>query len=83
MEIDSLKEQLGCIKNEMTHLWGTVFLLAGGSFTIIFNHRTLESFICGGFGILAAMIFGRAYIIRRVETLKIVKKIKDIKDVNN
>lgn len=64
----------------MTHLWGTGFLLAGGSFTVIFNNRTVESFIWGGIGILIALIFGHAYFIRRTETLKIVKKIKEIKN---
>lgn len=79
MEIDSLKEQLGCIKNEMTHLWGSAFLLAGGAFSLMFYNRSFEGYLWGGIGVIIALILGHAYVIRRVETLRIVNKIKEIK----
>ena len=33
-------EKLNSIRNEMTHLWTSFFIVGGGSFTLLFNKPT-------------------------------------------
>ncbi len=80
MEIDSLREQLGCIKNEMTHLWGTAFLFGGTSLMLLLRGVSDMERIIAIPGIIIALALFNAYFIRRDETLRIVNKIKEIKD---
>lgn len=79
MEKDFLKEQLNCLGNEMTHLWGTTFLLGGGAISIIFNSRSLKGYILGIIGVVFAVILAHTYLIRRNETLRIVNMLKEKK----
>ncbi len=79
MEKDELKGRLSCVKNEMTHLWGSTFLVAGGGFSLIYNSNSLKGFICGIIGVCVAVVFFRAYMIRRDETVKIVEQLRRIK----
>ena len=35
---DVIKERLNSIRNEMTHIWGTVFVIGGGSIALLMEH---------------------------------------------
>lgn len=72
-----VSEKLNCIRNEMTHLWGSVFLILGGSISIIFHNRNFEGYLIGAIGIAIALILAYAYFIRREETLRIINKIDE------
>ncbi len=61
-----LTEKLNCIRNEMTHLWGSVFILGGGSISLFFKH-TIEGYITGTIGVIFAIILAYSYFIRREE----------------
>lgn len=74
-----INEKLNCIRNEMTHLWGSVFIIGGGSFSLILNGSTSKEFLAGAIGTIIAVIFAYAYFIRREETLRIVNNIGDKK----
>ncbi len=78
-EEKQLSEKLNCIRNEMTHLWGSVFIIGGGSFSLILNGSTFKEFLAGAIGTIIAMIFAYAYFIRREETLRIVNNTGDKK----
>jgi len=72
-----ISEKLNCIRNEMTHLWGSVFLILGGSVSMVFYNRSLLAYMIGGFGVFIAAMLAYAYFIRRDETLRIINKIED------
>lgn len=72
-----ISEKLNCIRNEMTHLWGSVFLILGGSISIIFHNRNSEGYSIGAIGIVIALVLAYAYFIRREETLRIINKIDE------
>jgi len=58
MEQEYLKEKANCLRNEMNHLWGAIFITAGGAvgFTII-EHRTILITIYIILGIFLSIIF--------------------------
>lgn len=72
-------EKLNCIRNEMTHLWGSIFVLGGGAIALFLNGKTLTEYILASVGILCSIMMANAYFIRRTEVLKIVNKLKEKK----
>lgn len=60
----------------MTHLWGSVFLIGGGSISITLQCPGLKGQIFGAAGIFLALILAYAYFIRREETIRIVNEIE-------
>lgn len=74
-----LQEKLNCLRNEMTHLWGSVFVVSGGSIATILNKPNF--FQCGLaiFGFILALCFLNAYFIRRTEILHVLEKLKEEK----
>ena len=38
-------EKLNSIRNEMTHLWGSVFVTAGGGYSVVFE-QSIPSELC-------------------------------------
>ncbi len=75
-ELQQKIEQLNCIRNEMTHLWGSVFLLGGGSISLMLQYPSFKGYLLAAAGIITALILTYAYFIRREETIKIVNKLK-------
>ena len=69
-------EKLNCMRNEMTHLWGSVFLIAGGSVSALFTFST-RGYVIGAVGIILALALLNAYFIRREETLRIVNSMEE------
>lgn len=66
-------EKLNCIRNEMTHLWGSVFILGGGSISLVLNSDSFKEYFVSIIGAFTAIIFIRAYFMKRDETLRIIK----------
>ena len=69
-------EKLNSIRNEMTHLWTSFFIVGGGSFTLLFNKPTFGVAGLAFIGLLFACIFFNAYIVRRTELLKLLNKLE-------
>lgn len=70
-------EKLNSIRNEMTHLWGSVFVTAGGTIALILEHNKSALtylFIIAGF--LFTLLMVNAYFIRRNEVVKILKDLE-------
>ncbi|MCX4275419.1 MAG: hypothetical protein OSJ27_06520 [Candidatus Gastranaerophilales bacterium] len=73
-EEKQLSEKLNCIRNEMTHLWGSVFIIGGGSVSLFLHGTSLKDSLAAIIGAILTIILAYAYFIRREETLRIVKK---------
>lgn len=71
------KERLNSIRNEMTHLWGGIFAVAGGSIALFLSEPMFIKYAIGLIGILVAMIMSNAYLIRRNEIIRIIKKMEE------
>ena len=69
-------EKLNSIRNEMTHLWGSVFVTAGGSIALFLNSPCLVNYVLGVAGIIIFIIMANAYFIRRNEVVKILKDLQ-------
>ena len=70
-------EKLNCIRNEMTHLWGTACATLGGSVLLFVSPNANSSYyLIGSIGIVIAIIMANSYFIRRNEILKILKKME-------
>ena len=71
-------EKLNCIRNEMTHLWGSIFITAGGTIALILEsnkNQLVYLFIFAGF--LFTLLLINAYFIRRTEVVKILKGLEE------
>ena len=71
-------ETLNCIRNEMTHLWGSIFITAGGTIALILESNKnplVYLFIFAGF--LFTLLLINAYFIRRTEVVKILKGLEE------
>ncbi len=71
-------EKLNCIRNEMTHLWGSIFITAGGTIALILEsnkNSLVYLFIFAGF--LFTLLLINAYFIRRTEVVKILKGLEE------
>ncbi len=69
-------EKLNSIRNEMTHLWGSVFVTAGGAIALFLNSPSLVNYVLGVAGIIISIIMANAYFIRRNEVVKILKDLQ-------
>ena len=72
-----LSEKIGIIKNEMSHIWGGIFITGGGSITIATTGYTSVKIVLIILGLLMATIFINAYFIRQIELFKILKQLKN------
>ncbi len=75
---DAIKERLNSIRNEMTHIWGTVFVIGGGSLALLKEHSIL-SLIVGIIGLLAAGLFFNTYFLRRNEVFNLLQQLEELK----
>jgi hypothetical protein len=74
-----LSEKIGAIKNEMSHIWGAIFVTGGGAITIAvtnFNILTLFLFIVG---VVLSVMFLNAYFIRKQELIFNLDRLKEEK----
>lgn len=71
-------EKLNCIKNEMTHLWGSACATAGGAVVLFLsNEANIFYYIIATAGILISIIMANAYFIRRNEIVKILRQLEE------
>lgn len=70
-------EKLNSIRNEMTHIWGSIFIVGGGSIALLLNSSNLFGYMLAIVGSLLTIILSQAYFIRRNEVVKIVKGLED------
>ena len=75
---DAIKERLNSIRNEMTHIWGTVFVIGGGSLALLKEHSIL-CLIVGIIGLLAAGLFFNTYFLRRNEVFNLLQQLEELK----
>ena len=71
----SIQEKLNSIRNEMTHLWGSIFIVGGGSMALLLNNSGVKDYIIGMLGIFLTIIFINAYFVRRYEVVKIINNL--------
>lgn len=76
-EKEYLTEKLNSIRNEMSHIWGGIFVIGGGTFTLgLTTSYKDEKIILVLLGIFMTILFINAYMIRRDEIKDILKEIK-------
>ncbi len=72
-------EKLNSIRNEMTHLWTSFFVVGGGAVALFINNKSWICYCLGTLGLLFAILFFNAYFQRRVELLKLLKDLEENK----
>lgn len=72
-----IAEKLNSIRNEMTHLWGSVFILGGGSIALFLDTFSLKNWLLGFIGIILAILLFNTYFLRRVELQKMIKNMEE------
>ena len=77
MNNNYLTEKANCLRNEMNHLWGAMFITGGGAigFAVI-ETKNLWIYCFMILGALMAIVFLNAYMTRRIELMQIVNEIK-------
>ena len=71
-------ERLNCIRNEMTHLWGSACATAGGAVVLFLSSEAnIFYYIMAIAGMLISIIMANAYFIRRNEVVKILKQLEE------
>lgn len=64
-EKEYLVEKLNSIRNEMSHLWGAIFVIGGGTFTFAVTEMTTLKTIFIALGIPLAILFINAYFFKK------------------
>lgn len=73
-------EKLNCIRNEMTHLWGTAYATLGGSALLFVSSNANSSYyLIGTLGVIIALVMANSNFVRRNEIMKILKKMENRK----
>lgn len=68
-------EKLNSIRNEMSHLWGGIFITGGGAITLATTGYGNIKIVFIILGILMSSLFINAYFIRRGELLNILNEL--------
>lgn len=71
------QELLNSIRNEMTHLWGSIFATSGGVIALLLGELNLLKIFFVLFGTLLSLVMINAYFIRRTEAMNILRNIKN------
>lgn len=66
-------EKLNSIRNEMTHLWGSIFIVGGGAIVFLMSGTHSYDYYMGALGLLVALLFAYAYFVRRNKVVRIIK----------
>lgn len=81
MDTSYLREKANCLRNEMNHIWGAIFIMGGGAigFSVLQEKNMwIYAFIVTGF--FLASVFLNAYMARRIELFKILNKLNNGED---
>lgn len=77
MDNDYLVEKIGAVKNEMSHIWGGIFVTGGGSITLMFTEANIFKWVFIAVGIMLTILFINAYITKRIELINFLKELKE------
>ena len=78
MNNNYLTEKANCLRNEMNHLWGAMFITGGGA--IGFSIVEVKTFLIYFYIILGffwTIVFFNAYFVKRTELSKILGRLKE------
>ena len=70
------REQIGILKNEATHLWGSTFVIGGGALTLFLNYHNFLTGVFGVIGLFFTVLFFKTYLLKRKEMIDILKKME-------
>lgn len=76
MDEKYITEKLNSIRNEMSHMWGIVFVSVGGAFTLLATPWNVYKVTFAIFMLVLTALFINAYFNRRSELLDILKRLK-------
>lgn len=77
MDENYCSEKFNSIRNEMSHIWGAIFVTGGGVATIFsVSNWTYQNIFLFIVGFIMTVMFVNAYIIRKLELMDMLKKIK-------
>jgi len=81
MDRDYLMEKSSALRNEMSHIWGGAFVIGGGISTIVLtlNWNLVKILFCL-IGFLFIIIFLNAYMIKRMDLVNTINKLKEGKN---
>jgi len=71
-----LQEKLNSIRNEMSHLWGAMFIVGGGSLAMLLNGSSVIYYILSFLGIIITLVFFNNYFSRRNELFQMFKELR-------
>ena len=77
MKSTVIPERLNSIRNEMTHLWGSVFVLGGGSIALFLGEFSVRNFVLGFVGVMLTILMFNTYFLRRIELQKMIKDLEE------
>lgn len=77
MNSEYLVEKIGAVKNEMSHIWGGVFVTGGGSITLATTGLNALKWTFIILGVLLTILFINAYITKRIELMSFLKELKE------
>jgi predicted membrane channel-forming protein YqfA (hemolysin III family) len=66
-----IKETIANLRNEMTHIWGAVFIIGGGTLSLFWTEDSVGKWVTIAMGIFFTLIFLNAYLIRVADVEKI------------
>lgn len=80
MNNDYSVEKLNSIRNEMSHIWGGIFVTGGGAITIVLtmNWNILQITFCL-LGLLLSLTFVNAYLTKRIDLVNTLDELKEEK----
>lgn len=75
MGINYLSEKLDSIRNEMSHIWGGIFFISGGTATIAVTEASILKSVLVTIGVILIILFINAYFIRKNELMEALKQL--------
>ena len=77
MSKECLVEKIGATKNEMSHLWGGIFVMGGGTITFIFSELNILKWVVIILGAFFTIFFLNIYVIRKQELMNLLEKLEE------
>jgi hypothetical protein len=75
MENDYFIQQIGIVKNEMTHIWNALIVVIGGTIGLLFVTQSIKTFALFLFGIFFTILLVNAYVTRRINLLTLLNQL--------
>lgn len=78
MDTSYLRGKANCLRNEMNHIWGAIFIMGGGAIGFsVFEPKNILVIIYIALGIFLTTIFINGYMVRRNQLTQIVKELNE------